>query len=298
MEQTTTWICPICEKVLDTKDLIIDGYGPADTLRLISFTFSSYFDSILKETPESVEDVMVEADGEWHSSDNKYGSTAWKAAHPPAPKVTIPSSPRKPAPIAGTLSNGGQSSRKPDEIFVLDSDDEEDRVKRELSPSFGSRSSVSQQSFGHSSTATSVPATQTDTVIDLTLDSDDEESPPPRYGKRKADDAELSSAASKSPVAKKGRAEFTESPVASSSHLRTSLAGIDVLQRAPPLRLPPPPANPFASSRFGSSYQGNNTLPPLHFSEPGSSRLGAGFPPISPPYSSSRVNGGSGSHWP
>lgn len=26
MEQTTTWICPVCEKVLNPDDLFIDGY--------------------------------------------------------------------------------------------------------------------------------------------------------------------------------------------------------------------------------------------------------------------------------
>lgn len=25
MEQTTTWLCPVCERALETKDLIIDG---------------------------------------------------------------------------------------------------------------------------------------------------------------------------------------------------------------------------------------------------------------------------------
>ena len=33
MEQTTTWLCPVCEKVLNPDDLIIDGYEP---LRIIS----------------------------------------------------------------------------------------------------------------------------------------------------------------------------------------------------------------------------------------------------------------------
>lgn len=27
MEQTTTWMCPVCEKVLNPEDLIVDGYG-------------------------------------------------------------------------------------------------------------------------------------------------------------------------------------------------------------------------------------------------------------------------------
>ena len=27
MEQTTTWLCPVCEKVLYPDDLIVDGYA-------------------------------------------------------------------------------------------------------------------------------------------------------------------------------------------------------------------------------------------------------------------------------
>ncbi|KAJ7065666.1 hypothetical protein C8F01DRAFT_750817 [Mycena amicta] len=46
MEQTTTWLCPVCDRILDPADLIIDGY----------------FDDILKSSPDSVEDVVVEAD--------------------------------------------------------------------------------------------------------------------------------------------------------------------------------------------------------------------------------------------
>lgn len=26
MEQTTTWLCPVCEKALNPDDLMIDGY--------------------------------------------------------------------------------------------------------------------------------------------------------------------------------------------------------------------------------------------------------------------------------
>lgn len=27
MEQTTTWLCPVCEKVVNPDDLIVDGYA-------------------------------------------------------------------------------------------------------------------------------------------------------------------------------------------------------------------------------------------------------------------------------
>ncbi|KAL0951264.1 hypothetical protein HGRIS_007978 [Hohenbuehelia grisea] len=160
MEQTTTWLCPICEKVLNTEDLIIDGY----------------FDQILKQCSEIVEDVIVEPDGEWHTSDNQFASPGWKALHPAKP--ALPSSISKPVPpprLSPPKGNAVPSGSKPpqSEIYVLDSDDDEDegQVKRELSPSYA-RSSLSAPQSG--SAAPSVPSSQADDVIDLTLDSDDE----------------------------------------------------------------------------------------------------------------------------
>jgi len=58
MEQTTKRLCPVCEKTLQTDEIIVDGY----------------FDDILNSTPNSVENVMVETDGEWYTTDRKYGS--------------------------------------------------------------------------------------------------------------------------------------------------------------------------------------------------------------------------------
>ncbi|KAJ3750483.1 PINIT domain-containing protein [Lentinula detonsa] len=176
-EQTTTWLCPVCEKTLDVNDLIMDGF----------------VENILKECPDSVEDVMVEADGEWHTSDNKYGSPHWKIKHPPNqlnPPSRKPPSLPKPA-----LSNGKSTSsvtgvngaaKKLDIVTIEDSDDEDEgRVKRELSPSFGTISSAS-GSQPSASTSRPRPAD----VIDLTIDSDDDEPllppPPSNAGKRKA----------------------------------------------------------------------------------------------------------------
>ncbi|KAG6862364.1 hypothetical protein C0995_011804 [Termitomyces sp. Mi166 len=184
MEQTTTWLCPVCEQVLYSKDLIVDGY----------------FDEILKQTPEDVEDVIVEADGEWHTSDNKYGSATWKASHPiaaaPVRKPTSQPVSRSPSKVD---VNGKAKAKQ--EVYVLDSDDEDEgQVKRELSPSLASNS--------HSYDGTTAPPKQKepDTVIDLTLDSDDEESPPSRQiGKRKAIDPEPSSTSPSESIWKKSR---------------------------------------------------------------------------------------------
>lgn len=116
-----------------------------------------------------MEDVIVEADGQWHSSDNKYASVKWKSTHAPIlPKA--PSLPPPPKPES--LDQNGK--KKAIEIMVLDSDDEDDegRVKRELSPSFASGSSFTANQGP-------LPSQSPGDVIDLTLDSDEEYQPAP-----------------------------------------------------------------------------------------------------------------------
>jgi len=166
MEQTTTWLCPVCERVLKSDDLIMDGY----------------FYNILQQTPESVEDVMMEADGQWHTVDNKHGSPEWLAAHPPKPDTPAGKNVSQSAkPTVAKITNGKDRARpKGAEVFILDSDDEDEgRVKRELSISFD-------QNFPPATQQTnSQSASQMSSVIDLTLDSDDEE-PPRSTQKRKA----------------------------------------------------------------------------------------------------------------
>ncbi|KAH9968782.1 PINIT domain-containing protein [Russula dissimulans] len=164
-EQTTTWSCPVCEKSINHEDLIVDGY----------------FKSILENTPDTVDDVIVEADGEWHTSDDKYASDMWKRTHQPGPphasptpylkRQAISDSPSGPIRDASTQ----EKDRRPGDVVVLDSEEEDEgEVKRELSPSRRQRSPMG-----------GLPGMQ---VIDLTLESD-EESPSSRslVGKRKAD---------------------------------------------------------------------------------------------------------------
>ncbi|KAI0068256.1 hypothetical protein BV25DRAFT_1793319 [Artomyces pyxidatus] len=171
-EQTTTWSCPICEKTINHEELIVDGY----------------FDEILQNTTENVEDVMVEADGEWHTSDDRYASAGWKASHPVAlpPPSRLPSTPQmasqhsptcSPSATAVGSSSSATSTKEKvsdHDVVVLDDSDDEDegRVKRELSPSSRDRLSIDHAQF--------------DAVIDLTLDSDDEGSSQRNAGKRKA----------------------------------------------------------------------------------------------------------------
>jgi hypothetical protein len=135
---------------------------------------------------------MVEADGEWHTTDGKHASPAWKLSHP---------SPKKPAAPTAAMSSLHLEEKKPDiqtlsasisastlpkvEVFVLDSDEDDDEDYARVN---SSRSSVS---VPLTTRRISQPA-----VIDLTLDSDDDGSPPPRSpvrpsqinGKRKESD--------------------------------------------------------------------------------------------------------------
>jgi E3 SUMO-protein ligase PIAS1 len=112
-----------------------------------------------------------------------------------------------PKPVNGHTN--GKVKAKDNEIFVLDSDDEDEgQVKRELSPSFGSASSTT-QSF-----PTSVRQTQSQAsdVIDLTLDSDEEDLPLSRQlGKRKAADVDVSSTSPTEQIWKKSRLETDRS---------------------------------------------------------------------------------------
>ena len=238
---------------------------------------------------------MVEADGEWHTADNKYGSAGWKASHPPAATVQPPTTPRKP------LLNGKSPSRTPTkldadgngkaktndvEIVVLDSDDEDEgRVKRELSPSFGSGSSVS---VNRSFEGPSVPQSQTqgDDVIDLTADSDDEAPGPIRVEKRKATD-EMSPTEQ---IWKKGRLDTGPSSVppmtneyvngagagSSSSAHGTAYPHYPVPAQNNPFIRPPPPRLPFPTmySTFSRSP------PPLTRVNPGNPQILPYLPPM------------------
>ncbi|KAI0825049.1 PINIT domain-containing protein [Trametes gibbosa] len=248
MEQTTTWMCPVCEKVLNVEDLIIDGY----------------FDDILKNTPEDVEDVIVEADGQWHSEDNKFGSAEWTAVHPPA--VKKPASPVKRAPSPVKPATGSFDKPRPSnaEIVILDSDEEDEdegRVKRELSPSADSaRLPRSSQSV---SVGSSQPSrSQVNDIIDLTLDSEDEDLPPPRPSpitKKRKETDDLPSPTEQ--IWKKSRTDGGPSS-SSTAHDRMSIRAAD---------LPMPPhlsASSRNSASHSSSRSSGGSQPYIHPSAP------------------------------
>ncbi|TDL28606.1 hypothetical protein BD410DRAFT_862701 [Rickenella mellea] len=329
MEQTTTWLCPVCEKVLNWEDLIVDGF----------------FDAILRQTPESVEEVVVEPNGEWYTADKKYASAGWKAAHAsnsPAQRTLEPAISANGSAVSHTpaesISNGDFSKNNPagnaSEVFVLDSDDEDEgRVKRELSPTFGSSHINGNGKRASTSMSTAEGVTKPkrqSAVIDLTLDSDSDEPPAPqKLEKRKADDSLLGQGDSSSkrprgdivPLTTRRSANgYNNGATSSSSSSHPYYSSIP-----PPLPLSPSvrssnhlsvgtpnstthrtsvPAPLHASSRYGAGY--NSYSPPHLPGRPGSYDPTRPNDPRShqyaPPYSSNgylpRVNGSGPSAWP
>ncbi|CAL1695654.1 unnamed protein product [Somion occarium] len=249
MEQTTTWMCPVCEKVLNVEDLIIDGY----------------FDEILKATPEEVEDVIVEPDGEWHTSDGVYGSSAWKAAHAKAKASSTVGTVKKRSPSPTKPSIKQEDGGKPSgplnaEIVILDSDDEDEgRVKRELSPSYDS-TQKSGRTTAQSSLASLPAPSQASDVIDLTLDSDDEE-PPPRAPapskKRCSDERDIQSPTE--PIWKKSRTDNVPSSSGVGLHLPQGYT--------PPSSARPLPSSPTSLSSSGR-YHASYPIPSYPYSPP------------------------------
>lgn len=209
----------------------------------------------MRETPDSVEDVIVEADGQWHTSDNKYGSGEWKASNP---VVSKPSSPKRPPPppansycppsgVNGSVNGKGKMPNV--EILVLDSDDEDEgRVKRELSPSSAT------QSFEGTQPPASQSLSRSDAdVIDLTLDDSDDEQEPVLPVKRKVVEAELDYPPLSDQAWKKTRIDPSSRILPPPP--RPSINSI------PPLHTPAvnnhSPTSPYPSSSFVG-----NTLPP------------------------------------
>lgn len=226
---------------------------------------------------------MVEADGEWHTSDNKYASVVWKTSHPPATHPPPPQKPKTPPQSPTKPANGKPKTGS--QIVVLDSDDEDEgRVKRELSPSFASASS---HSIGNSS----VPQSQGSSadVIDLTLDSDEDEPVvSTQTGKRKVSDADLQSSSTLEQPWKKGRieADLVLPAVRIPSSGTSNLNGIDYARAAPQITLPPMRPHPPA---YNAAF--TPPLPPS-YTENFGRRPSTQVPPPQPYHNSShRLNG-------
>jgi E3 SUMO-protein ligase PIAS1 len=123
----------------------------------------------------------VEADGEWHTSDDRYASDNWRKAHKPALPLPSPTPhPNRQATSHSPSTHIRDVSTQQNlgDVVVLDSEDEDEgEVKRELSPSFPEQFSMSGLSGMQ--------------VIDLTLESDEEDETSPSLGAKRKAEADL-----------------------------------------------------------------------------------------------------------
>lgn len=147
---------------------------------------------ILKVVPDTVDDVILEPTGEWHTEDNKYGTASWLASHMKPSSATAeastPVAPSVPASFSSEIetkpsvcdmndissgdgANRGGTGLKRKVVQVIDSDEEGDGTpaKSSVPPAGRVTALGSSSSVGGSRTGASTP------IIDLTLsDSDDE----------------------------------------------------------------------------------------------------------------------------
>ncbi|WVW82607.1 hypothetical protein I302_104618 [Kwoniella bestiolae CBS 10118] len=184
--QHPQWHCPHCGKELQFPELIVDGYVL----------------SILNACPDSVDDVILEPGGDWHTEDNKYGSADWLASHRTAAPSPVEKKPEMaPSPQSngnGATSDNAISKRKIVEL-LSDSEDEDDEQPLSRTVNGGSRPLALPTAALPRFTPAATPATPAtggassarssiqpaNDIIDLTLsDSEDEEddtdeAPPP-----------------------------------------------------------------------------------------------------------------------
>ena len=230
--QHPQFICPLCNKALNFDNLIVDGY----------------FQSILDAVPESVEEVVVESDYEWHTEDDKYASEGWRKDHPlPGAAQTNGHAPSA-APSDGA-ANGTPAADSPGTdvikgkrkaIEILSSDDEDDDapLSRNRTNGFASMGlpHAGQRSASYSA-APSFTSTN-NAVIDLTIDSSDDETD---------DEASRPAPAVPAPTsAPPAKAYFRQPGVSTSSHS---------VESTQPRPLPHAPAHasayPPSASRLG-----------------------------------------------
>lgn len=202
-----------------------------------------------------VDDVIVEASGEWHTSDDRYSSNAWRKPHKPVPSPAGPTPhPKHPAPsyspsghIRGALNQ--EKGQRSGDVVVLDSEEEDEgEVKRELSPSRAEQIPMS----GSSGTQ----------VIDLTVESDDESTSNRSLGKRKA---ETDSVSASEDIWKKSRIGEPPNATNTNDNVNVSTSGVLALgsnhgarryavNGAPLPHRPPSQSTPFTPVTYGSPF--------------------------------------------
>lgn len=127
----------------------------------------SFVTDILQITPDTVDDVTIEPDGEWHTADGKFSSPGWKGG------PIVPAKIERPLPVKEKISRDPRPNGN-NVVVCVDSDDDdydEQTVKHDLS-----YISNTSKSSGETRVRSKERSAH---VIDLTFDSDDEGAPLP-----------------------------------------------------------------------------------------------------------------------
>ena len=130
-----------------------------------------YFLEILQTVPESVDEVVIEANGDWHTEDGKYGIASWLQQNATVP---LPSEPQSiaPSPEQSPNSPGNKGKRKAIEILSSDDEDDAPLSRARVSDSYYNPVPPPPTPPTISARAPSQPLSGG--VIDLTMESSDE----------------------------------------------------------------------------------------------------------------------------
>ncbi|EST06874.1 Zinc finger, MIZ-type [Kalmanozyma brasiliensis GHG001] len=193
-EQSPSWACPSCHKIIKPEELLMDGY----------------VDDILKKVPQDQDSVIVEPDGSWRTLDGKISSNGAANEQQPSaegtpledrllcrdsedikpgagaagkqngtkkasPEIVLLDSP-SPPPTAGSAPNGPipRSAQSVGSTGVSISAHAGARPAAAAAPR---HERIELLSSSTSTSARNSPAVGAGDVIDLTLDSDDESEP-------------------------------------------------------------------------------------------------------------------------
>lgn len=182
-EQTPSFSCPICSKVVKIEDVHLDGcavssFRSRSLVETHILSCRRYFQDILNTCPSHIDSVTVEPDGTWRSSDDKHGTGK--------PRSTVPSRANSVKPDLSSLDRfangdgngkGKGKARADQESLTIDSDDDEDddeplakRVK--VDDSGGGSISLGSSPMPQGGVSQKKKKMET---IDLTLSDSDEE---------------------------------------------------------------------------------------------------------------------------
>ena len=126
---------------------------------------------ILQTVPDSVDEVVIEANGDWHTEDGKFGIASWLAQNATEPAPSIPQS-IAPSPEQSPKSTGNKGKRKAIEILSSDDEDDAPLSRARVSASYLNPVPTHPTPSTTSARAPSQPLTFG--VIDLTMESSDD----------------------------------------------------------------------------------------------------------------------------